>query len=112
MNQYPSGQSTGQRRGGLRLWVLLLFAGYAAWYWFSNRSIDPLTGQAVVIDKSISPEQEKSLGLQAYQQVLQQEKPLSADAEASKQVRAIAERLIGKIPQVTDSLAAEHHLQA
>ena len=112
MNQYPSGQSTGQRRGGLRLWVLLLFAGYAAWYWFSNRSIDPLTGQAVVIDKSISPEQEKSLGLQAYQQVLQQEKPLPADAEASKQVQAIAERLIGKIPQVTDSLAAEHHLQA
>ena len=60
MNQDPTGQRMGQRRGGLRLWVLLLFAGYAAWYWFSNRSIDPLTGQAVVIDKSISPEQEKS----------------------------------------------------
>ena len=93
MNQDPTGQRMGQRRGGLRLWVLLLFAGYAAWYWFSNRRIDPLTGQAVVIDKSISPEQEKSLGLQAYQQVLQQEKPLPADAQVSKQVRAIAERL-------------------
>ncbi|MDE2406839.1 MAG: M48 family metallopeptidase [Xanthomonadaceae bacterium] len=108
MNQY----STGQRRGGLRIWVLLLFAGYAAWYWFSNRSIDPLTGQAVVIDKSISPEQEKALGLQAYQQVLQQEHPLPEDAQASRQVAAIAARLIEKIPQVTDALAAEHGLQA
>ena len=112
MNQDPTGQRMGQRRGGLRLWVLLLFAGYAAWYWFSNRSIDPLTGQAVVIDKSISPDQEKSLGLQAYQQVLQQEKPLPEDAQVSKQVRTIADRLIAKIPQVTDALASEHGLQA
>jgi predicted Zn-dependent protease len=108
MNQY----STGQRRGGLRLWVLLIFAAYAAWYWFSNRSIDPLTGQAVVIDKSISPEQEKALGLQAYQQVLQQERPLPEDAQASVAVRQIASRLIEKIPQVTDALATEHGLQA
>ena len=112
MNQDPTGQRMGQRRGGLRLWVLLLFAGYAAWYWFSNRSIDPLTGQAVVIDKSISPDQEKSLGLQAYQQVLQQEKPLPEDAQVSKQVRTLADRLIAKIPQVTDALASEHGLQA
>lgn len=112
MNQDPTGQRMGQRRGGLRLWVLLLFAGYAAWYWFSNRSIDPLTGQAVVIDKSISPEQEKALGLQAYQQVLQQERPLPEDAQASVAVRQIASRLIEKIPQVTDALATEHGLQA
>jgi len=102
----------GNRRGGLRLWVLVLFAGYAAYYWFSNRSVDPLTGETVVIDRSISPEQETALGLQAYQQVLQQERPLPADAEVSRQVTAIAGRLIERIPPVSDALAAEHGLQA
>lgn len=102
----------GNRRGGLRLWVLVLFAGYAAYYWFSNRSVDPLTGETVVIDKRISPEQETALGLQAYQQVLQQERPLPADAEVSRQVTAIAGRLIERIPPVSDALAAEHGLQA
>ena len=102
----------GNRRGGLRLWVLVLFAGYAAYYWFSNRSVDPLTGETVVIDRSISPEQETALGLQAYQQVLQQERPLPADAEVSRQVTAIAGRLIERIPSVSDALAAEHGLQA
>ncbi len=109
MNQNPLGNRGG---GGLRIWVLLLFAGYAAYYWFSNRSIDPLTGQAVVIDRSISPEQETALGLQAYQQVLQQERPLPADAQVSRQVGAIAQRLIAKIPPVSDALAAEHGLEA
>ena len=108
MSQNP----LGRRRGGLRIWVLIAFAAYAAYYWFSNRSVDPLTGQAVVIDKSISPEQEKALGLQAYQQVLEQERPLPPDAEASQQVTSIAQRLIAKIPPVSDALAAEHGLQA
>ena len=54
MNRNP----IGTRRGGLRIWVLVLFAGYAAWYWYSNRSVDALTGETVVIDKNISPEQE------------------------------------------------------
>ena len=106
------GQIPGGRRGGLRLWVLLAFAAYGAYYWYSNRSIDPLTGQAVVIDKGISPEQEKALGLQAYQEVLRQERPLPADAQASRQVEAIAKRLIARIPPVSDALAAEHGLQA
>ncbi|ODU49507.1 MAG: peptidase [Lysobacteraceae bacterium SCN 69-48] len=108
MNRNP----IGARRGGLRIWVLVLFAGYAAWYWYSNRSVDALTGETVVIDKSISPEQETALGLQAYQQVLQQERPLPADAQVSRQVGAIAQRLIAKIPPVSDALAAENGLQA
>lgn len=99
-------------RGGLRIWVLVVFALYAGWYWFSNRSIDPLTGEAVVIDKSISPEQETALGLQSYKQILQQERPVPADAQVSKQINAIAQRLIAKIPQVSDALAAEHGMQA
>lgn len=108
MNQMP----IRTRRGGLRIWVLVAFAAYAAWYWYSNRTVDSLTGETVVIDKNISPEQETALGLQAYQQVLQEERPLPADAQASQQVGAIAQRLIAKIPPVSDALAAEHGLQA
>ena len=108
MNQNP----VGRRRGGLRLWVLVLFGLYAAWYWYSNRSVDPLTGTTVVIDRSISPEQEKALGLQAYREVLQQERPLPADARDSVRVRNVAERLIAVIPEVSDALAAEHQMQA
>lgn len=108
MNQNP----VGRRRGGLRLWVLVLFGLYAAWYWYSNRSVDPLTGTTVVIDRSISPEQEKTLGLQAYREVLQQERPLPADAQESVRVRNVADRLIAVIPEVSDALAAEHGMQA
>ena len=108
MNQNP----VGRRRGGLRLWVRGLFGLYAAWYWYSNRSVDPLTGTTVVIDRSISPEQEKTLGLQAYREVLQQEHPLPADAQESVRVRNVADRLIAVIPEVSDALAAEHGMQA
>jgi len=120
MRQDPFGNTADQggvrRRGigggGLRLWVLLLFAGYGAYYWFSNRSTDPLTGEKVVIDKNISPDDEKALGLQAYQEILSQERPVDDNSQISRQVRDIAQRLIAKIPEVSDALAAEHGLQA
>jgi predicted Zn-dependent protease len=117
MRQDPfgnQGQGAPQRRGfgGLRLWVLLLFAGYAVFYWFSNRSTDPYTGETVLIDKSITPEDEKALGLQAYQEILAQEPALDRNSQISQQVREIAQRLIAKVPQVEDALAAEHGMQA
>ena len=118
MRQDPfGGQAYGgqqpQRRGiSPRLLILLLFAGYAAYYWISNRSTDPYTGETVTIDKNISPEDEKALGLQAYQEILQQEQPVDPNSQISKQVREITQRLIAKIPQVEDALAAEHGLQA
>ena len=117
MRQDPyGGQGYGQQRRGFgfspRLLILLLFAGYAAYYWFSNRSTDPYTGETVTIDKNISLADEDALGLQAYQEILQQEHPLDPNAQISKQVREITQRLIAKIPEVEDSLAAEHGLQA
>jgi predicted Zn-dependent protease len=117
MRQDPfgnQGQGAPGRRGfgGLRLWVLLLFAGYAVFYWFSNRSTDPYTGETVLIDKSITPEDEKALGLQAYQEILAQEPALDRNSQISQQVREIAQRLIAKVPQVEDALAAEHGMQA
>ena len=103
-----------QRRGlfgNIRWWVLLLAAGYALFYWFSNRAVDPYTGEKVLIDSSLDASQEKALGLQAYQQILSQERPLGPNEQVSRDVRAIAERLIAKVDVVETALAQEHGLQ-
>ena len=118
MRQDPfQGQSAagGQRSGfrfSPRLLILLLFAGYAAYYWMHSSQVDPTTGEKVHIDPSITPEDEKALGLQAYQEILQQEQPVDPGTQISRQVREITQRLIAKIPQDEDALAAEHGLQS
>src|SRR5678816_2394438 len=113
----PYGNQAQPRRrglgfGGIRWWVLLLFAGYAVYYWVSNRSTDPLTGETVMIDKNISPEDEKALGLQAWQELVTTERVVAPTDPNAQAVRGIAQRLIAKIPEVSDALAAEHNLQA
>jgi predicted Zn-dependent protease len=80
----PSGMQGAavRRRGsGIRWWVLIAFAAYAAYYWFSNQTVDPITGEKVLIDRSLTIEQEEALGLQAYEEILSQERPLPADAQ-------------------------------
>lgn len=97
--------------GNTRVWILLAFAGYAAFYWFSNQTVDPYTGENALIDRSLTVEDEKTLGLQAYREILAQERPLPADAQISRQVRDIAARLIAKVDEVEAALAAEHGMQ-
>lgn len=112
VDPYGNSAQGGMRRGGgIRWWILLLFAGYAAYYWFSNRITDPMTGEKVVIDRSLSVEDEKALGLQAYQEILQQERPVDPDSPIAKQIREIAQRLVAKVDIVETALAAEHGQQ-
>ena len=112
----PYGNQVQQRRGfgfgGIRWWVLLLFAGYAVYYWASNRSTDPLTGETVMIDKTISPDDKKAMGLQAWNELLQTEQPLPPNDPNAQVIRGIMQRLVVKVPEVSDALAAEHNLQA
>ncbi len=120
MRNDPFGQSRGgqqqaaRRRPGLfgnvRWWMLLAFAAYAAFYWFSNRVEDPYTGQKVLIDDSIGIEEEKALGLQAYEEILSQERPVDRNSPVARQVRDIAQRLVAKVSVVEAELAAEHGL--
>ena len=114
MRQDPLGNQGSVRRGfgGMRIWILVLFAIYGGYYWFSNRSTDALTGEKVVIDKSISPQDEKALGLQAYQEIMSQEAPVDPNSQVARQVRDVAQRLIAVVPEVEDALAAEHQMQA
>ncbi len=120
MRNDPFGQGREQQQGAprgrglfgnVRWWVLLAFAGYAAFYWFSNRVEDPYTGEKVLIDDSISIDEEKALGLQAYQEILSQERPIDPNSQVAQQVREIAKRLVAKVDVVESALAAEHGLQ-
>ena len=112
MRQDPFGgrqQQPASRRRGInpRFIILLLFAGYGVFYWFSNRVVDPYTGEKVLIDGSIGIEEEKALGLQAYEEILQQERPVDPNSQIAQQVRTIAQRLIAKVPQVANAIAQE-----
>lgn len=118
MRQTPFGQRRQQgggatRRRGInpRFIILLLFAGYAAFYWVSNRSEDPYTGEKVLIDGSISIDQEKAMGLQAYEDILSKERPVDPNSQVAQQVRSIAQRLIAKVPEVEAALASENGQQ-
>ena len=107
------GQPAGRSRRGFspRLLILVLFAGYAVFYYFSNRSVDPYTGEKVLIDKSLSAEDEEALGLQAYQEILAQERPVDPDTQIARQINAIARRLVDKVDEVEGALAAEQGLE-
>lgn len=107
--------NAGRRRGGgFRWWVLVIFAVYAAWQWFGTAETDPYTGETARY--GASPSDEVQLGAQAYREVLgdaeAQGALLPAQAQESRQVRAIAERLVSRVPQVTADLAAQHQSAA
>ena len=119
MRQDPFGRQSPQqgqprRRGGgfnPRLIILALFAIYGIYYYFSNRTVDPFTGDTVLIDRNLSAEQESAMGLQAYQQILAQENVVAPNVQISNEIREIARRLIAKIDVVESALAAERGLE-
>ena len=108
------GAPAGRRRGGkFRWWILLLFAGYAAWQWFGNAEVDPYTGETARY--GASADEEVQLGVQAFQQVLGDARAqgalVPADSQVSQQVRSIAQRLVSRVPQVAADLAAANNQQ-
>src|SRR5690554_5591590 len=117
MRQDPFGrqrprQAAAPRRGfNPRILILVAFIGYGAYYYFSNQTVDPVTGEKVLIDRSLSVEDEKALGLQAYEEILSQERPVDPDTPIARKVRDIAARLIAKVPEVEAALAAENGQQ-
>lgn len=92
-----------QRRGGVRWWVLLLFAGYAVYFWFSHQQDASFTGRRQLIDSSV--EEEAQLGLQAYQEVLSQSQVVQS-GQLPGQVQEIARRLVEAGPKAEEFIAA------
>ncbi len=80
----------GRRSGKLRLWPILLFGVFFAYYYFSNQETVPLTGRTQLVD--MSREQEAALGLQSYRQILGQSRVIPQGAAVDR-VRAIGRRL-------------------
>src|SRR5690606_27741353 len=117
MRRQSSGRSgaaprRGGRLGNVRWLVLLAFLVYGGCYYLSNRTEDPYTGETVLIDSAIGPDQERALGLQAYREILAQEPPLDPSEPVARDIRQIAQRLIDKVDVVSAALAAEHGMQA
>jgi len=100
--------------GNVRWWILLLFAGYAAFSWFGSRETDPYTGEDARY--GATPAEESQLGAQAYQQVLGEAQSqgalLPSDNPTSQQIRQIAQRLVARVPQVAADLAAMNNQPA
>ncbi len=112
--RYDQGGGTRQRRGlfgNVRWLVLLGFLVYGGCYYFSNRVVDPYTGEKVLIDGSIGVEEEKALGLQAYQEILAQERPVDPNSQIARDIKQIAQRLIAKVPEVEAAIAQERGTQ-
>lgn len=108
-NVFGNRQSnTGGRRGGIRWWVILLFAGYAAWSWFGNAEPDPFTGEKA--HYGATPNEEAQMGLQAFQQVLSEEKPLPDNHPNAIAITEIAKRLVNVASRVEADLAAENNM--
>ena len=96
----------GRRRGfgfNPRLIILVLFAIYGVYYYFSNQTLDPVTGETVLIDKSLSIEDEKALGLQAYEEILSQERPVDPNSEIARQIRDIVD-LVQKVARLSATI--------
>jgi predicted Zn-dependent protease len=89
--------------GGIRWWVLVLFAAYAAISWFGNAKTDPYTGEKAHYGATV--DEEAQLGLQAFQQVLTEEHPLDAADPRARAIEAIARRLVEHADEVEADLA-------
>jgi predicted Zn-dependent protease len=106
-NQHGQGQmATGRRRGGVRWWIVGVFLIYAAWSWFGSRATDPYTGETA--HYGATTEQETQLGLQAFQEVLQSERPLPDTDPTARQITEIARRLVEHADEVEADLATLH----
>lgn len=103
MNTMRSNPPGPRRRGGFRWWVLVLFALYAGYYWFSNQEEAAFTGRTQLI--ASDPREEATMGLQAYRQILSQSNVVAQGRDV-EQVREIANRLIAVGRQVEADLAA------
>ena len=98
-----SASAGGQRsRRGLKLWPILLFGLYFAYYYFSNKNDAAFTGRSQLLDTSA--EEEAALGLQSYREILSQSQVVSS-GELPQQVQAIAQRLVEAAPKVEKYLA-------
>src|SRR5690349_24778954 len=109
MGPYGNTYGGGGARRGLKLWPILIFGVYLAYYWFSHQDTTSYTGRKQLIDTS--PQQEAALGLQSYQEILSQSQVVTS-GPLPQQVREIAQRLIAAAPKVEKYYAEQKNIPA
>lgn len=85
------------RSGKFRVWPLVLFACFFAFYYLSNQETVPITGRSQLVD--MSREQEVALGLQSFREVLSKSRIVSKGPEVEF-VRSVASKLIPVVQEV------------
>jgi predicted Zn-dependent protease len=98
-----------RRGGGVRWWVLLVFGAYLGYYYFTHRQEASFTGRQQMLDASM--DQEVALGLQSFQQILQQSDQVT-DPAVVQPIQEIARRLIQVGPRVEEMLAERRGIEA
>ncbi len=88
MNRF--GRTAARRGGRFRLLPVILFAAYGLYYYFSNQQEVAVTGRTQIVD--MSREQEASLGLQSYRQILAREQVIRSGEEVTA-IRSIGQRI-------------------
>jgi len=95
-SRYPSPQGRRtwgrQRRSGFSVrWLpILLFAGYFAYYYFSNQELVPVTGRKQLVD--MDRQEEMTLGLQSWQQIKRQSHIID-DSQNADIIKTVGERI-------------------
>ena len=97
-----SAQARQGTRRGLKLWPILLFGAYFAYYYFSHSNEASFTGRKQLLDSSA--QEEAALGLQSYREILSQANVVT-NGPLPQQVREIAQRLGEAAPKVEKYLA-------
>ena len=92
---FGRGRSNGGR-GRFKLWPILAFAAFAAFYYFSNLETVPITGRKQFVNLSL--EQEAALGLNSYKQILDQSNVIPTGSQAN-QIKVIGNKLASVIDQ-------------
>jgi predicted Zn-dependent protease len=80
-------------RGGIRLILALLAAGFALFRYFGSTQTNPVTGEKQRV-AGLRPEQEIALGLQAAPQMARQFGGLSDDPQARALVAAVGRQIV------------------
>lgn len=109
-SNFPQPGAAGLRRqGGIKWWVLVLFALWAGYQYLANREEAAFTGRQQLIDSSI--EQDLALGLQGFRQVLSESRVVTS-GDLPRQVEEITRRLIEAGPRVEQWIAGQKGVPA
>ncbi len=99
-----------QSLGKLRIIIALVIAGVSALMYFTNTSVNPVTGEKQHV--SLTPQQEIAMGLQSVPSMAKEFGGLSQNAKATALVKQVGAKLVSKTVAATSPYKFAFHLLA